>query len=250
MADDDIPITGAIRDKPFDRAQAGLGARGPPADRHHGRTSTTLASWPAPGEGLARARSRGPTAGDGAEIPSGRGRGGGELDFSLRLDEFMALPQSESVSGRCTASLTVVALRQSLERRRRTGPAGDRAAEARSEVYVIFTSYLTSATPRISGWISSTSRTCSWCTNGKGSKPISREHGGPVRMLVPRLYLWKSRTKGCSRIQFVLLSDHPGFWEVRGYHKQCSTRGFECRALQLRMGSWAIRPRIHCSKLA
>ena len=47
-------------------------------------------------------------------------------------------------------------------------------------------------------------------------KPITREHGGPVRMLVPRLYLWKS-AKWIRRIEF-RISDHPGFWEVRGYH--------------------------------
>jgi len=47
-------------------------------------------------------------------------------------------------------------------------------------------------------------------------KPINRAHGGPVRMLVPRLYLWKS-AKWLRRIQFTI-SDHPGFWETRGYH--------------------------------
>jgi DMSO/TMAO reductase YedYZ molybdopterin-dependent catalytic subunit len=47
-------------------------------------------------------------------------------------------------------------------------------------------------------------------------KPISREHGGPLRMLVPKLYLWKS-AKWLRRIHFTI-SDHPGFWEVRGYH--------------------------------
>ena len=47
-------------------------------------------------------------------------------------------------------------------------------------------------------------------------KPITREHGGPVRMLVPKLYLWKS-AKWLRRIHFTI-SDHPGFWETRGYH--------------------------------
>lgn len=47
-------------------------------------------------------------------------------------------------------------------------------------------------------------------------KPISRQHGGPVRVLIPRLYLWKS-AKWVRRIQFTI-SDRPGFWEVRGYH--------------------------------
>jgi DMSO/TMAO reductase YedYZ molybdopterin-dependent catalytic subunit len=47
-------------------------------------------------------------------------------------------------------------------------------------------------------------------------QPISRAHGGPVRMMVPRLYLWKS-AKWVRRIHFTL-SDHPGFWETRGYN--------------------------------
>ena len=46
--------------------------------------------------------------------------------------------------------------------------------------------------------------------------PISREHGGPVRVLIPRLYLWKS-AKWIRRIEFTA-EDRPGFWEVRGYH--------------------------------
>jgi len=47
-------------------------------------------------------------------------------------------------------------------------------------------------------------------------KPITREHGGPVRAVVPKLYFWKS-AKWIRRITF-LAEDKPGFWEVRGYH--------------------------------
>lgn len=46
--------------------------------------------------------------------------------------------------------------------------------------------------------------------------PIPAEHGGPVRTLVPHLYLWKS-VKWVTGIQ-VLEQDVPGYWEVRGYH--------------------------------
>lgn len=45
--------------------------------------------------------------------------------------------------------------------------------------------------------------------------PLPREHGGPVRMVTPRLYAWKG-AKWITRITF-LADDHPGFWEVRGY---------------------------------
>ena len=47
-------------------------------------------------------------------------------------------------------------------------------------------------------------------------EPIPREHGGPVRVVVPRLYFWKS-AKWVKRIELVA-EDRPGFWEVRGYH--------------------------------
>ena len=47
-------------------------------------------------------------------------------------------------------------------------------------------------------------------------EPLRPEHGGPARLLVPHLYLWKS-AKWLTRID-LLDYDHPGFWEVAGYH--------------------------------
>jgi DMSO/TMAO reductase YedYZ molybdopterin-dependent catalytic subunit len=49
-------------------------------------------------------------------------------------------------------------------------------------------------------------------------KPITREHGGPVRLVLPRLYFWKS-AKWLTKLEFVAI-DKPGFWEVRGYHNR------------------------------
>jgi len=46
-------------------------------------------------------------------------------------------------------------------------------------------------------------------------QPLPREHGGPVRMITPKLYAWKG-TKWIRRIEF-LSHDRKGFWEVRGY---------------------------------
>jgi len=46
--------------------------------------------------------------------------------------------------------------------------------------------------------------------------PLTRDHGGPVRLVVPHLYFWKS-PKWLKRIDF-LAEDRPGFWEVNGYH--------------------------------
>lgn len=47
-------------------------------------------------------------------------------------------------------------------------------------------------------------------------EPLTEEHGGPVRVVIPKLYFWKS-TKWVREIRFVK-DDAPGFWEERGYH--------------------------------
>lgn len=47
-------------------------------------------------------------------------------------------------------------------------------------------------------------------------RPITAEHGGPVRGMIPQLYAWKS-AKWIKAIELVA-SDRPGFWEERGYH--------------------------------
>jgi DMSO/TMAO reductase YedYZ molybdopterin-dependent catalytic subunit len=49
-------------------------------------------------------------------------------------------------------------------------------------------------------------------------QPLSAEHGGPVRLVVPHLYFWKS-AKWLQAIEF-LAHDAPGYWEVRGYHNR------------------------------
>ncbi len=45
---------------------------------------------------------------------------------------------------------------------------------------------------------------------------LSVVHGGPVRLVVPHLYFWKS-AKWLHRIE-VVTGDRPGYWEERGYH--------------------------------
>jgi DMSO/TMAO reductase YedYZ molybdopterin-dependent catalytic subunit len=46
-------------------------------------------------------------------------------------------------------------------------------------------------------------------------QPLPREHGGPCRMITPKLYAWKG-AKWIRKIEF-LAEDRKGFWEVRGY---------------------------------
>ena len=45
---------------------------------------------------------------------------------------------------------------------------------------------------------------------------LPAEHGGPVRLVVPKLYLWKS-AKWIESFEFLDINA-PGFWEVNGYH--------------------------------
>jgi DMSO/TMAO reductase YedYZ molybdopterin-dependent catalytic subunit len=52
-----------------------------------------------------------------------------------------------------------------------------------------------------------------WSHEGR---PLPEEHGGPVRLIVPRLYAWKS-AKWVKGIEF-LAEDRAGFWEEGGYH--------------------------------
>jgi DMSO/TMAO reductase YedYZ molybdopterin-dependent catalytic subunit len=47
-------------------------------------------------------------------------------------------------------------------------------------------------------------------------EPIPAEHGGPLRLVVPHLYFWKS-AKWVRGLLFID-EDRPGFWEMYGYH--------------------------------
>jgi DMSO/TMAO reductase YedYZ molybdopterin-dependent catalytic subunit len=55
-----------------------------------------------------------------------------------------------------------------------------------------------------------------WIVWSHEGTALSAEHGGPVRLLVPHLYFWKS-AKWVTRLT-LLDHDEPGFWEVNGYH--------------------------------
>jgi len=52
-----------------------------------------------------------------------------------------------------------------------------------------------------------------WTVDGE---PLEAVHGGPLRMVIPRLYFWKS-AKWLRGLE-LLDHDQPGFWEQNGYH--------------------------------
>jgi len=55
-----------------------------------------------------------------------------------------------------------------------------------------------------------------WVAYGYDGEDLEPEHGGPARLLVPHLYLWKS-AKWVSGMT-MSVTDSPGFWESLGYH--------------------------------
>ena len=55
-----------------------------------------------------------------------------------------------------------------------------------------------------------------WVVFEYDGQPLDPEHGGPVRLLVPHLYFWKS----AKWVRGITLQNEeiPGFWESNGYH--------------------------------
>ena len=55
-----------------------------------------------------------------------------------------------------------------------------------------------------------------WVVTHHEGEPLTPEHGGPARLLVPHLYFWKS----AKWVAGLRVMDHqePGFWESNGYH--------------------------------
>ena len=134
-----------------------------------------------------------------------------ERNVSLNLEEFMALAQLESTSdmhcvtqwSRYDNKWKGVATRTLL----------DMAVPKPHAKFVIFHShdgYTTNVR------LDQFDQPDCYLVHEWEGKPIEREHGGPVRVLIPRLYLWKS-AKWVRRIELSSV-DKPGFWEVRGYN--------------------------------
>jgi DMSO/TMAO reductase YedYZ molybdopterin-dependent catalytic subunit len=57
-----------------------------------------------------------------------------------------------------------------------------------------------------------------WVVHTYDGRPLAPGHGGPARLLVPHLYLWKS-TKWVRGLR-LLAEDDRGFWESLGYHNR------------------------------
>ena len=131
----------------------------------------------------------------------------------LTLDAFMALPQAERFNdihcvtqwSRYDNTWQGVAVRSLLEMARPK-------EEAR---FVSLTSY-DGYTTNLS--MDDFAREENLFAHSWEGRPLERQHGGPVRLVIPHLYFWKS-PKWVTRIE-LLREDRPGFWEVRGYHNR------------------------------
>jgi DMSO/TMAO reductase YedYZ molybdopterin-dependent catalytic subunit len=137
--------------------------------------------------------------------------GAARRPLSLSLAEFMALPQQDSVSDmhcvtqwsrydnqwRGVAARTLLAMVEPLP-------------SARHVILHGYDGYTTNVR------LDQFDQPDVFLVHQWDGRPIDRRHGGPVRLLIPHLYLWKS-AKWLRRIE-LSARDKPGFWEVRGYH--------------------------------
>jgi DMSO/TMAO reductase YedYZ molybdopterin-dependent catalytic subunit len=127
------------------------------------------------------------------------------------IEEFMKLPQSEQVADmHCVTTWSVLDSHFAGVKFKDLATIAGVKPEAK---FVYFTSY--------DGY--STNLDLEGCMDDDvmvihswNHKPLDEEHGGPVRMLIPRRYLWKS-AKWVRQIDF-LPQDRLGYWELRGYH--------------------------------
>ncbi len=136
---------------------------------------------------------------------------------TLTWDGFLALPQVEDVSDfHCVTSWSRLDNHWGGVRLRDVAELAVPDARAR---FVLFTGYdvapgtdepYTTILPLARAMEEDVLLVHTW-----EGRPLPREHGGPVRVITPKLYAWKG-TKWVRRIEFVP-DDHPGFWERRGY---------------------------------
>jgi DMSO/TMAO reductase YedYZ molybdopterin-dependent catalytic subunit len=129
----------------------------------------------------------------------------------LRWDEVAAMPTSEVTADfHCVTKFTVLGVRwagvPAAEILRRFPPA------AAVTHVMIWADFGYSANIRISDFAADDTLLA---THRDGVR-LSPEHGYPLRLVVPRLYAWKS-VKWVRALEY-LTADRRGFWEERGYH--------------------------------
>ena len=139
----------------------------------------------------------------------------GEVENPLELDwkGFLALPRTDSVSDfHCVTTWSKMDARwggvamTDLLALVRPKPAAAFLIQHCAEDYTTNTSLLEASQP---------DAILAYELDGA---PLPLEHGGPMRMVIPTLYAWKSG-KFLRGLEFSSV-DKPGFWETRGYHNR------------------------------
>jgi DMSO/TMAO reductase YedYZ molybdopterin-dependent catalytic subunit len=136
-----------------------------------------------------------------------------ETPLAFTLERFMALPQRDFVSDvHCVTAWTRYDNHWRGVSSRTLLDLAKPKAGARHVVFHAYDGYTTNI------MLKAFSDDNVLLAHSWEGKPLAREHGGPVRAVVPDWYFWKS-AKWINRIEF-LAEDRPGFWEVRGYHNE------------------------------
>lgn len=139
----------------------------------------------------------------------------GEVENPISLDwkQFLALPKTDSVSDfHCVTTWSKMDARwggvamTALLKLVRPKPTANFVIQHCAEQYTTNTSLLEASTP---------DAILAYELDGA---PLPLEHGGPMRMVIPTLYAWKSG-KFLRGLEFTT-RDKPGFWETRGYHNR------------------------------
>jgi DMSO/TMAO reductase YedYZ molybdopterin-dependent catalytic subunit len=212
MADDDIPLTGEVREKLVrtkerwaEEGRLLTGTHGDPERDRLPPGQTLVKDWPVLDLGVQPDVAR--------EKFRLRVEGLVENRIALDWDGFMALPQNEMVVDiHCVTQW-------SRHDNRFTGvKTTDLLALARPKPgarFVAMTSYDGYTTNLTLADFAAEDVMLVHAFEGR---PLERQHGAPVRLVLPKLYFWKS-PKWLTRIE-LLAEDRPGFWEVRGYHNR------------------------------
>lgn len=212
MAEDDIPTTGVVKEKLIRTkerwAEEGRLLTGTTADPARERLppgQTLVRDWPVLDLGVQPDVSR----------EKFRLRVEGLVENRLALDwgGFMALPQSEMVVDiHCVTQWSRYDNRFAGVKVADILGRAQPKPEARFVSLTCYDGYTTNlaledfAAPEV------------MFAHSWEGRPLERQHGAPVRLVLPRLYFWKS-PKWVTRVE-LLAADRPGFWEVRGYHNR------------------------------
>ncbi|SFK86878.1 sulfite oxidase-like oxidoreductase [Falsiroseomonas stagni] len=213
MADeDDVPLTGKVRDKLVE-AKQGWARDGRLLT---GTTSTLERDRLPPGQRLVNDF---PVLDLGVQPDVNRANfrlrveGLCAAPLRLTLDEFMALPQQQRVN-----DIHCVTQWSRYDNLWQGVPVLDLLAMARVKDEARFVSLTSYDGYTTNLAMEDFARPENLFAHSWAGAPLERQHGGPVRLVVPHLYFWKS-PKWITRVE-LLREDRPGFWEVRGYNNR------------------------------